>query len=152
MHKRRIYKANPFCGWRTSRSRARSSRMYHTSYPVPSCSSPCIFGLGFLQTPPHDDDLALLLTFGSAKTWCGDLHLASYVPCLAQTYLLAAREPSPLDKYVSPSHFKLLSNSCTSSRFISSNTASAGITLVKPALSSNVILGLLVCWLTAISI
>jgi len=25
--------------------------------------------LGFLQTPPHDDALALLLAFGSAKTW-----------------------------------------------------------------------------------
>ncbi len=50
-----------------------------------SCTSPCIFGLGFLQTPPHDDALALLLTFGSAKTWCGDSHPASYVPCLAHT-------------------------------------------------------------------
>jgi len=26
-----------------------------------------MFGLGFLQTPPHGDALALLLTFGSAK-------------------------------------------------------------------------------------
>jgi len=34
-----------------------------------SCSSPRAFGLGFLQTPPHDDALALLLTFGSANTW-----------------------------------------------------------------------------------
>ena len=50
-----------------------------------SCTSPCIFGLGFLQTPPHDDALALLLTFGSANTWCEDLHLTSYVPCLAHT-------------------------------------------------------------------
>jgi len=25
--------------------------------------------LGFLQTPPRDDALALLLAFGSAKTW-----------------------------------------------------------------------------------
>jgi hypothetical protein len=33
-----------------------------------SCTSPRIFGLGFLQTPPHDDALALLLTFGSANT------------------------------------------------------------------------------------
>ena len=31
-----------------------------------SCTSPRIFGLGFLQTPPRDDALALLLTFGSA--------------------------------------------------------------------------------------
>ena len=33
------------------------------------CSSPYSFGLGFLQTPPHGDALALLLAFGSAKTW-----------------------------------------------------------------------------------
>ena len=33
------------------------------------CSSPRSFGLGFLQTPPHDNALALLLAFGSAKTW-----------------------------------------------------------------------------------
>jgi len=25
--------------------------------------------LGFLRTSPHDDALALLLAFGSAKTW-----------------------------------------------------------------------------------
>ena len=31
-----------------------------------SCSSPRSFGLGFLQTPPRDDALALLLAFGSA--------------------------------------------------------------------------------------
>jgi len=36
-----------------------------------SCSSPRAFGLGFLQTPPHDDALALLLAFGSANTWRG---------------------------------------------------------------------------------
>ena len=51
-----------------------------------SCTSPRIFGLGFLQTPPRDDALALLLTFGSANTWCEDLHLTSYVPCLAHTF------------------------------------------------------------------
>src|SRR4030042_2853416 len=49
------------------------------------CSSPRTFGLGFLQTPPHDDALALLLTLGSANTWCKVFHLASYVPCLAHT-------------------------------------------------------------------
>jgi len=32
-----------------------------------SCSSSRSFGLGFLQTPPRDDALALLLAFGSAK-------------------------------------------------------------------------------------
>ena len=31
--------------------------------------APGRFGLGFLQTPPHDDALALLLIFGSAYTW-----------------------------------------------------------------------------------
>jgi hypothetical protein len=50
-----------------------------------SCSSPRAFGLGFLQTPPHDDALALLLAFGSANTWHEDLHLASSVPCPAHT-------------------------------------------------------------------
>jgi hypothetical protein len=50
-----------------------------------SCSSPRIFGLGFLQTPPRDDALALLLSFGSANTWYEDLHLTSYMPCLAHT-------------------------------------------------------------------
>ena len=47
------------------------------------CSSPRAFGLGFLQTPPRGDALALLLAFGSAYTWREDLHLASSVPCLA---------------------------------------------------------------------
>ena len=50
-----------------------------------SCSSPRAFGLGFLQTPPHDDALALFLTFGSAKTWFEDFHLVSSVPCPAHT-------------------------------------------------------------------
>lgn len=35
MHERRIYNAHPYCRWRTLRSRARSSQVYHTSYPVP---------------------------------------------------------------------------------------------------------------------
>src|SRR3989339_775872 len=50
-----------------------------------SCSSPRAFGLGFLQTPPRDDALALLLAFGSAFTWREDLHPARSVPCLAHT-------------------------------------------------------------------
>src|SRR3972149_11737269 len=49
------------------------------------CSSPRAFGLGFLQTPPHDDALALLLAFGSANTWRGDFHPTSSVPCPAHT-------------------------------------------------------------------
>jgi hypothetical protein len=50
-----------------------------------SCSSPRAFGLGFLQTPPRGDALALLLAFGSAITWREDFHLARSVPCLAHT-------------------------------------------------------------------
>jgi hypothetical protein len=113
---RRIYKAHPNCRWRTSRSCARSSRVYHTSYPVSAvvlyqhyvrtslfactavaivakahrpasleCPDAELVEVGFLQTPPHDDALALLLTLGSANTWYGDLHPISYVPCLAHT-------------------------------------------------------------------
>jgi hypothetical protein len=57
-----------------------------------SCSSPCIFELSFLQTPPRDDALALLLTFGSAKTWYRDSHPVSYVPCLAHTFEFTCRK------------------------------------------------------------
>jgi hypothetical protein len=35
------------------------------------CSSSRSFGLGFLQTPPHGDALALLLAFGSANLAVG---------------------------------------------------------------------------------
>src|SRR6266446_4817384 len=48
-----------------------------------SCTSPRAFGLGFLQTPSHDDALALLLAFGSSYTWLEDFHLDSSVPCPA---------------------------------------------------------------------
>jgi hypothetical protein len=48
-----------------------------------SCASPRTSGLGFLQTPPRGDAPALLLAFGSADTWHGDLHPVSSVPCLA---------------------------------------------------------------------
>ena len=44
--------------------------------------------LRLLQTPPHDDALALLLTFGSANTWQEDLHLSSLVPCPAHAFAL----------------------------------------------------------------
>ena len=50
-----------------------------------SCSSSRVFGLGFLQTPPRGDALALLLAFGSAKTWRGDLHPANGISCPAHT-------------------------------------------------------------------
>ena len=51
-----------------------------------SCSSPRSFGLSFLQTPPRDDALALLLTFGSANTWYRDSHPTRLVPCPAHTH------------------------------------------------------------------
>jgi hypothetical protein len=50
-----------------------------------SCSSPRTFGLDFLQTSPRGDALVLLLAFGSANTWHGDLHPVSSVPCPAHT-------------------------------------------------------------------
>jgi hypothetical protein len=49
------------------------------------CSSPRSFGFSFLQTLPRDNALAVLLAFGSAKTWPQDSHLGSYVPCPAHT-------------------------------------------------------------------
>src|ERR1035437_3111555 len=55
------------------------------------CSSPRSFGLDFLQTPPRDDALALLLAFGSAKTWQSDFHRLSNAPCPAHTWKFAAR-------------------------------------------------------------
>ena len=56
-----------------------------------SCSSPRAFGLGFLQTPPRDDALALLLAFGSASTWYRDFHPVSSVPCPAHTMTFSRR-------------------------------------------------------------
>jgi hypothetical protein len=50
-----------------------------------SCSSPRAVGLGFLQTQPRGDALALFLAFGSAITWREDFHLARSVSCLAHT-------------------------------------------------------------------
>jgi hypothetical protein len=65
-----------------------------------SCSSPRIFGLGFLQTPPRGDALALLLAFGCANTWREDLHLARSVPCPAHTTRLTG--PGPLGEPSTP--------------------------------------------------
>ena len=53
------------------------------------CSSPRSFGFSFLQTLPRDNALAVLLAFGSAKTWPQDLHPGSYVPCPAHTLELS---------------------------------------------------------------
>ena len=55
------------------------------------CSSPRNFGFGFLQTLPRNNALAVLLAFGSAKTWPQDFHLGSYVPCPAHTFKLRGR-------------------------------------------------------------
>ena len=57
-----------------------------------SCTSPRSFELGFLQTPPRDDALALLLTFGSTNTWYGDFHPTSSAPCLAHTTLFGFQD------------------------------------------------------------
>jgi hypothetical protein len=50
-----------------------------------SWASPRTFGWDFLQPSPHGDALVLLLAFGSANTWHGDLHPVSAVPCPAHT-------------------------------------------------------------------
>jgi hypothetical protein len=56
-----------------------------------SCASPRTCGVGFLQTSPRADTLALLLAVGSAHTWHGDFHPVSSVPCLAHTTKLTCR-------------------------------------------------------------
>jgi hypothetical protein len=40
-------------------------------------------GLGFLQTPHHDDALALLPVFGAFYTWHQEFRPTRSVPCLA---------------------------------------------------------------------
>ena len=49
------------------------------------------FPAAYPSTPPRDDALALLLTFGSANTWCQDFHLTSTAPCLAHTSRITGR-------------------------------------------------------------
>ena len=71
------------------------------------CSSPRSFGFSFLQTPPHDDALAVPLALGSPKTWLPDCHRHSYVPCPVHTTARlqprTAREAgSPLSGQLSP--------------------------------------------------
>jgi len=51
--------------------------------------------LGFLQTPPHDNALALLLSFGSTYTWYRDFHPVSSVPCPAHTKSSPAHSAKP---------------------------------------------------------
>ena len=84
MRKRRIYKVHHnFRGWRTSLSRANSSQVYHTSYPIlvhrPALSDWPSFRPRLTTTP-------LACSLPSApriNTWSGDLHPGSHMPCLA---------------------------------------------------------------------
>ena len=87
------------CGWRTSRSRARSSRVRHPSSPVP-VRRPA--RLDWASSRPHlaVSALALLLAFGSAITWHEDLHLARSVPCLAHTPKLTGAVKRPVQRLV----------------------------------------------------
>jgi hypothetical protein len=63
--------------------------------------------LGFLQTPPRGDALALLLAFGSAITWHGDSHPARSVPCLAHTLrFIGGAQRRPLHAVVGPSDLR----------------------------------------------
>jgi hypothetical protein len=82
--RRRMYQAHPTRGWRTLWSRAHSSRVYHTSYPVP-VRRPARLDWASSRRHLARHALALLLAFGSADTWHGDFHPVSSVPCLAHT-------------------------------------------------------------------
>ena len=66
-------KHRPACGWRALRLRARSPRLYHTSYPVRVPRPTRSFHAAF-RRPPRGDALALPLSFGSTYTWTGDFH------------------------------------------------------------------------------
>ncbi len=76
--------------------------------PAPhlDAGSPRIFGLGFLQTPPRGDALALLLTLGSANTWFGDSHPDSYGPCPAHTLQAQLREGDQAPHFPTPGSFE----------------------------------------------
>ena len=67
-----------------------------------SCSSPRIFGLDFLQTPPRGDALVLLLTFGPAYTWYRDFHPTGSVPCPAHTDAFRRAVKRRLERFVGP--------------------------------------------------
>src|SRR4030095_2227845 len=82
--RRRMYQAHPTRGWRTLWSRAHSSRVYHTSYPVP-VRRPARLDCAYSRRHRARHALAVLLAFGSADTWHGDFHPVSSVPCLAHT-------------------------------------------------------------------
>ena len=115
MRRRRIYKVHHnFRGWRTSLSRANSSQVYHTSYPVlvhrPALSDWPSFRPRLTTTP-------LAFSLPSApriNTWSGDLHPGSHMPCLAHTLgIRGGGTPSlfiPLFGLGRPSHLSSLSN------------------------------------------
>ena len=93
MRERRIYKAYPnvdggLCGHVPARPGYTTPQIRFLGACPVQTGSPrsrnC--GMGFLQTTPLDDALALLLTFGSTNTWYRDLHPVSYVPCPAHTF------------------------------------------------------------------
>lgn len=70
-----------------------------------SCTSSRHFGLGFLQTLPRGNALALLLAFGSANTWQEDFHLFSYVSCPTHTPAFnSAVNLRLLQPFVMPNH------------------------------------------------
>lgn len=77
-----------------------------------SCSSPRIFGLGFLQTQPRACALALLLTLGSANSWCGDFHPTNYGPCPAHTPKLTGAVRHPVQRLVRRRHRYRQGHSC----------------------------------------
>jgi len=110
-----------------------------------SCSSPRRFGLGFLQTSPRDNALALLLTFGSANTWWEDFHLPSFVPCPAHTSelsgaALAASGGGPkgrnvLERLV----INLVATGTTRALTANPKIGSIGILIVAPFISKRVV-------------
>ena len=97
-----------------------------------SCSSPRMFGSGFLQTPPHDDALALLLTFGSANTWYGDFHPVSPVPCPAHTTPLSCGPEARLLERIVPE-----ARSAEGTYFLSLFCICSHIIVSKEGMSTN---------------
>jgi hypothetical protein len=73
------------------------------------CSSPRDFALDFLQTSPRGNALALWLTFGSAYTWCRDLHPTRFVPCPAHTFSARSRFDPRVVRREAPSSQRILS-------------------------------------------
>ena len=72
VHRRPTHQAQSFCERRTSRSRARPSRLCHPTGSG-SCPRSAHVPRG-LQTPPRGDALALHWSFGSTHTWSRNFH------------------------------------------------------------------------------